>query len=216
MEMNSGTTFGYFLQAVPVTVVVGIAYTILRLVFLKRKGRRIAWLPEVMRLLFVCSLTGLCSLIILPQSFWLRFFDGIFLGWWEEMGAFFRLGEINLMPTVVEYLRGEYTLGSWVKEMLIGNIVMFIPFGFFLPFITEKLNQKNAFAIAVIVPLAVETFQLIVGRSFDIDDLICNFLGIAIGFLIAFGIKKVCGVKRTFAPVFCSKIRLDKRYRLMV
>ena len=196
MEMGSGTTFGYFLQAVPVTVVVGIVYTILRLVFLKRKGRRIAWLPEVMRLLFVCYLTGLCSLIILPQSFWLHFFDGIFLGWWEEMGEFFRLGEVILIPTAVEYLRGEYTLGSWVKEMLVGNIVMFIPFGFFLPFITEKLNRKNAFAIAAIVPLTAEVLQLIVGRSFDIDDLICNFLGIIIGFLIACGIKKACSVKR--------------------
>lgn len=196
MEMNSGTIFGYFLQAIPVTVVVGIVYAILRLAFLKRKRRNIAWPSEVMRLLFVCYLTGLCSLIILPQNFWLHFFDGIFLGWWEEMGGFFRLGGVNLTPAVVKCLSGEYIFGSWVKEMLVGNIVMFIPFGFFLPFIAEKLNRKNAFAVAAIVPFTVEALQLIVGRSFDIDDLICNFLGIAIGFLIAFGIKKVCGVKR--------------------
>lgn len=35
MEMNSGTIWGYFLQAVPITIVVGIVYTVFRLGFLK-------------------------------------------------------------------------------------------------------------------------------------------------------------------------------------
>lgn len=194
MEMNSGTILGYFLQAVPITILVGIVYAILRLLFLKRKKRHIEWLPEVMRLLFVCYLTGLCSLVILPANFWLHFFDGILFGWWEYMGDFFRLGEINLIPTILKCLIGEYTFGSWVKEMLVGNIAMFMPLGFFLPFVTEKLNRKNALAIAAIVPLIVELLQLIVGRSFDIDDLICNFLGILIGFFIADRITKVRSV----------------------
>lgn len=191
MEMNSGTILGYFLQAVPITIVVGILYAVCRFVFLKQKNCPIAWLSEMMRLLFVCYLTGLCSLVILPANFWLHVFDGIFFGWWEEMGPFFRLGEINLTPTIVMCLSGECSLGSWVKEMIAGNVVMFIPFGFFLPFVTEKLNRKNIFAIAVAVPLIIELFQLMLGRSFDIDDLICNFLGIIIGFFIAAGIKTV-------------------------
>lgn len=191
MEMNSGTILGYFLQAVPVTVVVGTLYTVFRLNFLKRRNRHIGWLTELMRLLFVCYLTGLCSLVILPQNFWLEVFDGIFFGWWGEMGSFFNFGEVNLIPTIVKCLSGEYSLGSWVKEMLIGNVVMFIPFGFFLLFVTEKLNGKNVFAIAVAVPLIVELFQLVVGRSFDVDDFICNFLGIVIGGLISSGIQRI-------------------------
>ena len=191
MEMNSGTILGYFLQAVPITIVVGISYAVCRLVFLKQRNGNIAWMPETMRLLFVCYLTGLCSLVILPVGFWLDVFDGIFFGWWEEMGPFFRLGEISLIATIVKCLSGEYSLGSWVKEMLIGNVLMFIPFGFFFLFVTEKLNRKNIFAIAVAVPIIVELFQLILGRSFDIDDLICNFLGIIIGFFIAVGIRAI-------------------------
>ncbi len=31
----------------------------------------------------------------------------------------------------------------------------------------------------------IEIFQPIIGRSFDIDDLIMNFLGIIIGYLIS-------------------------------
>ena len=194
MEMNSSSILGYFLQAVPITIVVGIVYLILRLVFLKRKNRHIAWFSEIMRLLFVCYLTGLCSLVILPANFWLSFFDAIFFGWREDMGAFFDFGEINLIPTIVKCLSGDYSLGSWVKEMLVGNIIMFMPFGFFLPFVVENLNRRNAFMIFLVVPFVVESLQLFVGRSLDIDDLICNFLGIIIGFIIAGMIKKGIGI----------------------
>lgn len=191
MEMNSGSILGYFLQAVPITVVVGIVYTILRLVFLKRRKYPVIWFSEAMRLLFVCYLTGLCSLVILPANFWLNVYDGIFFGWWEYMGTFFHFGEVNLIPTIVKCLSGEFTLGSWVKEMLLGNVVMFMPLGFFLPFVTEKLNKKRALTIAVIVPVVVEFVQLIVGRSFDIDDLICNFIGIVLGLFLAWGVKQL-------------------------
>lgn len=198
MEMNSGSILGYFLQAVPITVVVGIVYIILRSVFLKRRKYPVIWFSEAMRLLFVCYLTGLCSLVILPANFWLSVYDGIFFGWWEYMGTFFRFGEVKLIPAIVKCLSGEVTLGSWVKEMLLGNVVMFMPFGFFLPFVTEKLNQKRALVIAVVVPIVVEFFQLIVGRSFDIDDLICNFIGMVLGFFLAWGVKRL--------PIFQGKV----------
>ena len=96
-----------------------------------------------------------------------------------------------LFRSIVKCFSGDYSLGSWVKEMMVGNIIMFMPLGFFLPFVTARLNRKNAFIISFAVPLVVESIQLFVGRSFDIDDLICNFLGIIIGFLMAGMIKKV-------------------------
>lgn len=56
MEMASGLTFGYFLQAVPAALLAGIVYAVLRLMYLKRKKRQIVWFPEIMRVLFVCYL----------------------------------------------------------------------------------------------------------------------------------------------------------------
>ena len=188
-EMASGTILGYFLQAVPAALVAGIGYAVFRFLYVKRRRRPIQWPSEVMGLLFVCYLTGLCSLVILPANFWLHVYDGIFLGWWEEMGTVFRLGEVNLVPVLVRYLQGEVTLGSWVKEMLVGNLAMFVPFGFFLPFLTERLKKRQALLIAAAVPLLAESLQLFFGRSFDIDDLICNCLGIVIGLLIAWPIR---------------------------
>lgn len=194
MEMNSGSILGYFLQAVPITIIIGSIYSINRLVFLKHRSLHIVWFSEFMKLAFVCYMTGLCSLVILPTNFWLSFFDAFFFGWWKDVGSIFNFGEINLIPTIVMCLSGDYTLGSWVKDMIVGNIIMFIPLGFFLPFVFKNLNRRKSFMISLIVPFVIEFLQLFVGRSFDIDDLICNFLGIIIGFIIANMIKKVVGV----------------------
>ena len=56
---------------------------------------------------------------------------------------------------------------------------------------TERpsVNRKNIFVVAIAVPFIVELLQMVFGRSFDIDDLICNFIGIVVGFFIAYIIK---------------------------
>lgn len=187
--MNSGSVLGYFFQAVPITCFVGIVYAIIRVVNVKRNKLKVEWLKEIMKLLFTCYLTGLISLVVLPANFWLNFFDGIFLGWWEGMLPIFSFGGFNLVPSLIKTISGELTIGSWVKTMLIGNIAMFLPLGFFLPFVTERVNRKNIFVVAIVVPFGVELLQMIFGRSFDIDDLICNFIGIVVGFFIGFAIK---------------------------
>lgn len=184
--MNSGSVLGYFFQAIPITVFVGILYALIRAISIKRKNRNANWPREIVKWLFVCYLTGLISLVILPANFWLSFFDGVFYGWWDELHPFFEFGGFNFVPSVIRALSGELTIGSWVKTMLIGNTLMFLPFGFFLPFLTDRVTRKNIFAVAVAVPFLFEVLQLTTyGRSFDVDDLICNFFGIVIGFFLA-------------------------------
>lgn len=187
--MSSGSVLGYFFQAVPITCFVGIVYLIIRVVTVKRNKLKVEWLKEIKKLLFTCYLTGLISLVVLPANFWLSFFDGILLCRWDEMLPIFSFGGFNLVPSLIKALSGELTIGSWAKTMLIGNIAMFLPLGFFLPFVTERVNRKNIFVVAIAVPFIVELLQMVFGRSFDIDDLICNFIGIVVGFFIAYIIK---------------------------
>ena len=103
-----------------------------------------------------------------------------------------RLGDINLMPSLIRWLNGELSIGSWVRTMLIGNVVMFVPMGLLLPLITRIGCGRRMLAAAVLIPIGCETLQLLFGRSFDVDDLICNFIGIVIGAAVAFAIRKVC------------------------
>lgn len=69
---------------------------------------------------------------------------------------------------------------------LLGNIVMFIPLGFFLPIIIKNTRKYIIFLLYVIVSITtVEVVQLftLLG-SCDIDDLIFNTIGASIGYLI--------------------------------
>lgn len=66
---------------------------------------------------------------------------------------------------------------------LIFNILMFLPFGMLLPIIfnwAKKLSKTAAFGFCL--SLAIETTQMFIGRSFDIDDILCNALGAVLGY----------------------------------
>lgn len=64
-------------------------------------------------------------------------------------------------------------------ENLFGNVIAFMPFGFFIPVISPR-NRKflNVLALTFLLSLTVETIQLMLKvGSFDVDDLLLNTLG---------------------------------------
>lgn len=193
--MNSGSVFSLFFQVVPITLLVGAVYAVYRCIRIKRLGSTVSWGREIMRWLFVCYLTGLVNLILVPANLWMFIWANICIGYSHSEITFFS-GDFNLVPTIFKLIVGELTLGRWVLKMLIYNFLMFVPFGFFLPFISEKINNRRIWKIAVIVPVVVEVIQPIVGRSFDVDDLILNFAGIVVGYFIAVGIKALTKKKK--------------------
>ena len=69
---------------------------------------------------------------------------------------------------------------------IFGNVIGFIPYGFILPVITHRC--RNGFFIILsgfALSLTVETIQLVTRSGcFDVDDLILNTLGAAMGYLI--------------------------------
>ena len=74
---------------------------------------------------------------------------------------------------------------------LFGNIAVFIPYGFFIPRLFGRYRAFGRFVLLTLaVLLSVETLQLITLRgSFDVDDIILNLLGGALGWLAARLIK---------------------------
>jgi len=89
---------------------------------------------------------------------------------------------INLAPfhTINSFFR-HFIPGVFMVN-IVGNIVMFIPWGFGLPLLWKK--RQSAFSMilfSALLPLFIETTQLFIGRSVDVDDLILNFTGGLIG-----------------------------------
>lgn len=68
---------------------------------------------------------------------------------------------------------------------LFGNVIIFIPFGFFLPMASRRRSLSATVFYSFGLSLCVETFQLIskVG-SFDVDDILLNTLGGLAGYIV--------------------------------
>lgn len=98
---------------------------------------------------------------------------------------------LNLVPfrTVMLYLRVAFKQDSIINFAtinLLGNVIMFVPMGIFLPSMFKSKRNILNFIVTVIVMISmVEVIQLftLLG-SCDIDDLILNVVGATIGFLL--------------------------------
>lgn len=214
----SGGVMGLFLQVVPIACLVGFIYAVYRCMRIKIQRLSVVWGNEIVRWLFVCYLTGLINLTLVPSNLWSNIWAQIYLGYSQSEITFFS-GGFNFVPTIIKVLSGEFTFGSWMKTMLVGNLLMFIPMGFFLVFVHPKIHSKDILKVAVIIPVTVEIIQPIVGRSFDVDDLILNFIGIMIGYFAAAGIKILIGKKDKEtgqydeSPKISSKQNLQQQQR---
>ncbi len=181
--INSGSVLGQVLEVIPITCLVGLLYIIFRWIAIKRKRASVAVRSELVRLLFVCYLTALCNLLLLPNNLWteiLFFLRNGYSGGCDISPLF--SGSFQWIPTCFKVLAGDLTLGSWVITMLVGNILLWIPMGVFLRLYADHLQPRNIFTTAILLPTAIELFQPIIGRSFDTDDIIMNFIGILLGY----------------------------------
>ena len=191
-ELFTGNSIiNQFVQVIPITLLIGLLYIIFRFLKLKKNNSDINYKREILYLIFICYIVGLFNLVLVPINFWDIIWYNIFYNFNENPFAGIFDFSYNFIPTIYKIIIGEYTLDSWGKVMIVGNFLMFIPMGILLSLYFENVNKKNIFKYAVLIPLAIEVLQLVVGRSFDIDDLVMNFLGIVIGYFIVELVKKI-------------------------
>ena len=114
-----------------------------------------------------------------------------FLFFSEEMGRTYSEREYhyNLIPfhEIKRFIHYHEVLGMEAVILnLVGNVVAFMPFGFFLPvFATRCRTIWNTLLYSFELSVLVELIQLItkVG-SFDVDDIILNTLGGILGYIV--------------------------------
>lgn len=96
----------------------------------------------------------------------------------------------NNFTPLKEILR--YEIGSeYFVWNVIGNIAIFIPFGFIVSLILNSSKVKKPLLITAITSLTIEFVQMEIGRSFDIDDIILNCIGGIVGFLLYIGLSAI-------------------------
>lgn len=132
-------------------------------------------------------------ILILVKILFLKYRFGIGYYIWEVKDLDYMRGltnamnsnVINLIPlkTISGYLITKDSLRVIITNLL-GNIVLFIPFGIFVPITFKSINnRRKLFIITLIIIFIIEIAQLFsfTGR-FDVDDIILNVIGSLIGY----------------------------------
>ena len=129
---------------------------------------------RVGRVLFFLYLAGLCYFLFFAENY----------GRTMELEHY----RYNLVPLkeIERFWKYRKELGIHSIYNLAGNILAFIPAGFFLPVLWgDKRGLLFTVCVTFQMSLVMETLQLIsrVG-SFDVDDLLLNTLGGVLGYFI--------------------------------
>lgn len=98
-------------------------------------------------------------------------------------------GSYALDSTLLAIAQGRYTAGRWVWAMMLGNVLMLAPFGFLVPLLWERFRGLRVLPAGLGFILAVELLQPLTGRSFDVDDILLNLLGVLAGALLALPVQ---------------------------
>lgn len=149
-------------SALPMLIIFIVVICTVRISYIRSTNQKIILHNEIFNLLFIIYVLLLFELLTGTEN---------------SYGS-----GINIIP-FKEIMRYEFGSKMFIYNVL-GNILIFVPFGYF---ISRYVKPKKILPIvvdALITSVTVETVQLKIGRSFDIDDVILNIMGAIIGYFV--------------------------------
>ncbi len=157
--------------AIASTIIVSI-----RLVWLYRHKKVIVYHHELLSLLFLWYILILFQVVTFQDVSW---------------------STSNFTP-FKEIFRYEIGDRLFYKNV-VGNFMMFVPFGFFVSYYLKFKKIYEILLMSLIASTTIEYIQLVIGRVFDVDDIILNLGGALIGYIVYRVIYRV--VKAIYNPL---------------
>lgn len=149
-------------NTLPIIILVSVIGIIFRIYMLKINNKKIRLSREVPNLFFLIYILCLFQ-IVTSQD--ISSTHGINITFFKELT--------------------RYELGTRLfYRNIIGNIMLFVPFSFFIAHIFKIKNRWLVYLFTFLVSITIETTQLYIGRAFDVDDVLLNFIGGIIGYFI--------------------------------
>lgn len=115
----------------------------------------------------------------------------------------------KIQPLFYSYREAWNSFSGTAWRNIILNILMFVPFGFLLPFLSKKFQAAwKTYLAGLTFTILIECTQLLLKRGiFELDDLMNNTVGAMIGYgcyrIVLFIIQKVRKQKTKWLPVIC-------------
>lgn len=175
--MYDVTMKNIIIDATPMIVIFCVILVTTRLIYLKNTHRRFVLWKEVSNLIFVVYLLLLFELVSNTES-----------------GSY----GVNLIPFKEMFRYATDSLAFFYNT--VGNMLIFIPFGFFISNYIEIKKTGQITLALLVISLSIESTQYFIGRAFDIDDIILNVLGGITGFLLYSLWRKI----KKFLPKFMN------------
>lgn len=162
--MKVKETFKWLFEALwPAILIAIIVAIIFRIYSIKKNNSKVILYEEIIKISFIVYVLCLFYVVTYPDDY---------VSWSTS----------NYIP-FKEISRYDLMSRLFIKNVL-GNLFMFIPFGFYLSYLLKIRKVGYVFLFTSIVSLAIEITQSMIGRVFDIDDIILNVCGGLIGFYI--------------------------------
>ena len=139
---------------------------------------------------FIIYLVFLIKIVLFKYKGLISTFESLIAG---ELSGFH---SYNIIPfqAILEFVKlmfgGHFSRGF---NNIVGNVFVFVPFGYFIPLLYKKCkNVKIVLLAGFLVSLFFEICQyfLYLGSA-DIDDIILNLLGVILGFLFFKIVEKI-------------------------
>lgn len=146
---------------------------------------------RILVFVFVCYTALLLYWVLFDGGFGRTGFDGLSGATIETYKEALRTNG-NFVPfaTISRFFKGYFVWQTVSFKAfainIFGNILVFAPFGFFLPLIFQKQRKCLWFLLTMTAVItAVESLQLLLlTGSPDVDDLILNLLGASVGYVL--------------------------------
>ncbi|MEC0300877.1 VanZ family protein [Peribacillus frigoritolerans] len=154
-----------------------------------KKQKHVYWLREVINFLFVLYILMVVSVTLFPLALWIDFnMQNIKFG----LNLIPFVGIINDIKQIgIAYDGDTVFMISLIIRNVGGNILLLMPLGVLSPIIWNKFKGfKNIVLCGFVISISIESIQFIEliaggwGRTVDIDDVICNVLGVILGYFI--------------------------------
>ena len=153
--------------------------------FVWKHHKSIQWKREAVLILMYLNLAVIIRLVFFPRELLESHIQPLIF---DFATAFpFR---INIVPLVRLF---DFNNTRDIIWNVIGNTAMFIPSGILLPIAYKKLDRFwKVVATGALISLCIELLQLpFPSRASDIDDLLLNTLGVAVGYGIDAIVKQL-------------------------
>lgn len=105
-------------------------------------------------------------------------------GWFDGQEVVRMSPQMIPFKTIIEYAGNVHSLNDWFIKNLMANVIMFIPYGFLVPFFAQK-DRKVLIKVVLTgctLSIFIEVFQYVTALGqCDVDDVILNTLGVLLG-----------------------------------